>query len=59
MKKFAIQLAEGAIVGLFMGVLILVLGIEATPWQFAAISGGAIIFTSIAGVICKLFIKGE
>ena len=59
MKKLAIQLAEGAIVGVLMGVLMFVLGIEAAAWQFAAICGGAIIFTSIARGICKVFIKGE
>ena len=59
MKNLLAELIEGMAVGILMAILLIVIGVEADVWQFAAITAGAIIFTSIASAIRKAVVKGE
>ena len=59
MRKIVAELAEGLVVGLCMGVILVVLGLDLEIWQFAVIGGGAIISAGLGGFVRKAIATGE
>ena len=53
MKKFLVQLLEGIIVGLALGILFFIMDIDATPVQVGVIVAVAILATSFAAAISR------
>ena len=59
MKNVLATFIEGAIVGVIMAVLLIVLGIEATTFQTVAIIVGVFLSTGIASAIKNVITKGH
>lgn len=59
MKPFLISFAEGVIVGVFIIIVINILGIEATGTQLGILIASTLIFTSIGSSVSRAILKGE
>jgi len=59
MKKLLVSILEGAIVGITMGIIIVILDIEMTSTQVGILIGSAIIVTSFASSIGHLINTGK
>ena len=58
MRKIIAEFAELAVLGLSMGVIMAVLGIEINFWQIMLLSVSAKVITSIASIVRKAIEKG-
>jgi len=59
MKKILVSLLEGAIVGVAIAVIMIILGIDATPTQLAIFLPSVITITSVASAIGRMINTGE